>query len=326
MTALRRILVAVRDPQDPPRRALAKAAALARQSGATIELFHAVSDFLAEDAVRQDRRGLDTQPLMARIAAHRGEQLERLGRGLARDVKLTTQAVWDYPAHEAIVRRAAKTRADLVIAESHAHRLGTRWFLTNTDWELIRICAVPLLLAKTDRPYANPRIVVALDPLHAHDKPGSLDARLLETGRSFARKLGGELHAAHAYVPLVMAAPVAMPVPVPTWTPKEAEEEHRKGVEQAFNRAASRGRVPREHRHLLVGAAHVELERLVRQLRAQLLVIGAVSRSGLQRLFIGSTAERLLDRVPCDVLVVKPKSFRSPVPRAVQEKAPAGSW
>ena len=37
--------------------------------------------------------------------------------------------------------------------------------------------------------------------------------------------------------------------------------------------------------------------------------MGAVSRSGLQRIFIGSTAERVLDRLPCDLIVVKRPGF-----------------
>jgi universal stress protein E len=41
--------------------------------------------------------------------------------------------------------------------------------------------------------------------------------------------------------------------------------------------------------------------------------MGAVSRSGLKRLFIGNTAERTLDRLDCDVLVVKPQEFVSRV-------------
>jgi universal stress protein E len=43
--------------------------------------------------------------------------------------------------------------------------------------------------------------------------------------------------------------------------------------------------------------------------------MGAVSRRGLDRLLIGSTAERTLDRLNCDVLVVKPRGFRTNVPR-----------
>jgi universal stress protein E len=38
---------------------------------------------------------------------------------------------------------------------------------------------------------------------------------------------------------------------------------------------------------------------------ADIMVLGAIARRGLTRLFIGSTAEILLDRLPCDVLTVK---------------------
>jgi universal stress protein E len=42
-------------------------------------------------------------------------------------------------------------------------------------------------------------------------------------------------------------------------------------------------------------------------MRAGLVVIGATSRSGLKRVFIGNTAERVLDGLKSDVLVVKPR-------------------
>jgi universal stress protein E len=49
--------------------------------------------------------------------------------------------------------------------------------------------------------------------------------------------------------------------------------------------------------------------------RADIVVMGALARSGLKRLLIGNTAERMLDRLNCDVLIVKPREFRSPVAR-----------
>jgi universal stress protein E len=42
--------------------------------------------------------------------------------------------------------------------------------------------------------------------------------------------------------------------------------------------------------------------------------MGAISRSRLRELFIGSTAERILDRLHCDVLVVKPGDFAEDLP------------
>ncbi|MBI2822472.1 MAG: universal stress protein [Acidobacteria bacterium] len=40
---------------------------------------------------------------------------------------------------------------------------------------------------------------------------------------------------------------------------------------------------------------------------ADMIVVGTHGRKGLARVFLGSTAEQLLRRAPCQVLVVKPK-------------------
>ena len=45
---------------------------------------------------------------------------------------------------------------------------------------------------------------------------------------------------------------------------------------------------------------------LVEEVDAEVVVMGAISRSAIDRVFVGSTAERLLDELVCDVLVVKP--------------------
>jgi universal stress protein E len=39
---------------------------------------------------------------------------------------------------------------------------------------------------------------------------------------------------------------------------------------------------------------------------AAVVVMGAISRNRWKRLFIGATAERTLEHLPCDLLIVKP--------------------
>jgi universal stress protein E len=53
---------------------------------------------------------------------------------------------------------------------------------------------------------------------------------------------------------------------------------------------------------------------LTDQLRADLVIMGAVSRSGLKGLFLGNTAEDVLDRLHCDLLIVKPDGFKAALP------------
>ena len=76
-----------------------------------------------------------------------------------------------------------------------------------------------------------------------------------------------------------------------------------------------RFRVSERFVHLIEGDPSPELVKLAQRMKAQLVVMGAVSRTGLKRLFIGNTAERLLDALPCDICVVKAPGFRTPVKR-----------
>jgi universal stress protein E len=70
--------------------------------------------------------------------------------------------------------------------------------------------------------------------------------------------------------------------------------------------------VPRGRVHIPHGGARDQLVAMAQRLPADVVVMGAVSRSGLQRLFIGSTAEEVLDRLPCDVLIVKADAIAAP--------------
>jgi universal stress protein E len=71
-----------------------------------------------------------------------------------------------------------------------------------------------------------------------------------------------------------------------------------------------------------MGRVSDELASVVKRINAAIVVMGAVSRSGLRRVFIGNTAERLLDDLNCDLLVVKPANFKSAVSRRRAHREP----
>jgi universal stress protein E len=81
----------------------------------------------------------------------------------------------------------------------------------------------------------------------------------------------------------------------------------------------------------LVGHLPVDaITEAARKTHSAIVVMGALSRSGYKRLLIGNTAERILDELPCDLLVVKPANFRSRVPRVsrgvrLRVNGPAGA-
>jgi nucleotide-binding universal stress UspA family protein len=84
---------------------------------------------------------------------------------------------------------------------------------------------------------------------------------------------------------------------------------------QAISRLAKRNDVAPAARVLRTGKPADVLIACAAELKASLLVMGAVSRSGLSHFHIGNTAEAVIDGVTCDVLVVKPRQFKTAVPR-----------
>ena len=306
MRRIRRILIAVKDPAARALPALGKGAQLAGALDAELIVFHALAAAL---------------PLGGADAAHRVRaaclaRLERRVRRLRRSgLRVRVAAEWDYPVYEAIVREAQRQHADLIVAERHAGWHLAAGFLQLTDWELLRLSPVPVLLVKRSSQYRRPRVLAAVDPEHSYDKPARLDVDIARTGAALATRLGGQLHALHAYVPLPLAA-------VARGTLLSAEDAARLQAQAAaaarvkLRRLLAKAGVRAARAHVIGRHPADAIEQLAAQTRSAIVVMGAIARSGLRRLLIGNTAERVLDHLPCDVLVVKPPRLPKPVPRA----------
>jgi universal stress protein E len=311
---IRRILVAVKDVRGRASGTLRKAATLARALDAKLELFHAISDPLVMDALLYAEQSLEKFEADQRRRYLR--RLEALAAPLRRNgLEVSTAAEWDHPVHEALIRRARQTHADLIIAERHGSRHVAPAFLRYADWELLRHSPVPVLLVKTTRQYALPKVLAAVDPAHAFAKTSRLDDEILGLGAAVCAATRGRLHVAHAYVPTLLGiAPMELTSPdataqIITHAAKEAGATFDKAL-----RAARLGSLPKGRRHLVAQHPVVAIPELARRLGCDIVVMGSISRSGLKGLFIGNTAERLLDDLPCDLLIVKPPGYATRVP------------
>jgi len=313
MRPIRRILVPIGDLQSRSRGVVDKAAQLAEALGADIELFHDI-------ATRVPVEGLGVPGYTLRglkAASRRGalDALERIGAPLrARGLKVSTGAVWDYPPHEAIVRRAVSIGAGLIVAPRRdRHRFAQ--ILGYTDWELLRLSPIPVLLVKSTGVYSRPVVLAAIDPMHLFAKSSALDQRILEQGTLVSRALRGSLHVVHAYQPSPRPPPppgVRFDGRLPARILQAVEHQAR----MALNRALAKTAIPPGRRHLVLGHPSAAIPAAARKIHSSIVVIGAVSRSGLNRLFIGNTAEEVIDDLRCDLLVVKPARFSSRIARA----------
>ena len=285
-------MTVVIDPEIDNQGVIAKALAVSLVSRAKLEIIYSEYVHYLED-------GYFYEPVVAKtlreehseVNAKKADALAQLARDAGLSVNVV--ALWGSPAHRSLVERIAATQPSLVIKSTSHHNRLARIFLANEDWELVRHCPLPLLLVKGLLWSEPPIFVAAVDPDHLRDKPQSLDQKLVAHMMELRDRFGGEAHLYHYdwLPPLSGLYPLRM----------DARSESAKLAELG----AVNGIDP-AHCHWTDVVINDSLPALVEEIDAAVVVMGAISRSGIDRVFVGSTAERLLDELVCDVLVVKP--------------------
>ena len=105
-------------------------------------------------------------------------------------------------------------------------------------------------------------------------------------------------------------ANAAIPVSLPfDGVEQQMYEDHRR----RFEEVTELHNVDDDKVHLVSGVTHEELPAIAERIGADVVVMGAVARNRWKRLLIGATAERTLEHLPCDLLIVKPDWFKTPL-------------
>jgi len=306
-------ILSVVDPTTDDQPAMRRAAWVAANTGADLELLICYyNEYLSGDRLF-DSSSLRTT--RKEVLDGYEKHLETLAEPLRQSgLTVRTRAVWDHPLYEGIVRHAAAINADLVFKDAHHHSAISRALLTNTDWSLIRACASPLWLVKAGDLPDKPVILAAIDPMNEHDKPAALDDEILMLSKTLAEVSSAEMHVFHSYDPRVAISTATANAYIPVSLPfDEIEKQMRQQHEKRFNEIIKYHEIDAGRAHLVSGLTHEELPALAEDLDALVVVMGAVARNPLKRLFIGSTAERTLGQLPCDMLIVKPSWFHTAV-------------
>ena len=295
------ILVIVDPFTEQEQPVLSRAAWLAERFGAHLDLFACDYDAEIDSGQVATVWIPDAGMREQRLLRHR-RQLESFAAALrGRRLQVTVSIAWDFPADEAIVRHVVATRPWLVAKDTHHHNVLQRTLLTNTDWSLIRDCPAPLLLVKPREVGSSPTILAAVDPVQEHDKPAQLDDAIYAFARELSEKTDGALHLTHA-----ISTPLG--VQLPSNVQAIVKQEHHRALEAFLLTHPVRA----GNLHVLEGLAHQCLQHAATTQHADFVVMGAVARRGIKKVLIGSTAARVLDRLPCDLVIIKPATFFVP--------------
>ena len=139
-----------------------------------------------------------------------------------------------------------------------------------------------------------------------------MSIQAIETAKRLAHRFGATVHLAHIHQ-FAYPAEFMGPVLSARHLPKSFEDYRAEQLTEELKTVASKsGLSPREQTYLRTGAsAFDEICRLAQELPADLIVMPTHGHTGLKHVFLGSTAERVVQHSPCPVFVVRQRKRKS---------------
>ncbi len=288
------------DVTDGSRRAAKQALWLAGQVGAKVTLFHSTARDEYWDPLGKHYVVVGEGP-----PVEGSEAMERLVEAFrGADVPCTLVQKYARPAI-GLIAEAMRVNADLIVVgkrakeERDGHRLG------RISKKVLRKSPRPVWVVKPDHDRVAKSIVAATDLTPVSDK-------ILAYAHWLAEAMDAELHVLHAcpfeFLPSAQFQQ-------PNFTERNYDhgnriEATRGAIEEHLKRI---GAHERAKIHVVSQPADLAIRSLVEEVKADLLVMGAVSRTGIAGLLVGNTAEMVLEKVDCSILAVKPEGFVTPV-------------
>jgi universal stress protein E len=207
--------------------------------------------------------------------------------------------------YETIIRRAAVLHADLIFKPLRQHGFLRRALFSATDWNLVRCCPAPLLLINHASAIHRKPVIAAVDVDTKDVVHQELNQIVLSQARQLADLLGSTVHLVNAYSlsPYIGAGSAADQV---------IRLKQKNQLKSALNMAA-KYQIAADQVHLREGAADIVINDLAREIDAGVIVLGTVARSGISGLFIGNTAESIMEHTQSDVVAVKQSDFISSI-------------
>ncbi len=242
--------------------------------------------------------GIQPELVANRVAVERGQYLRRWIASTQHDGVDVRYASLSGTPFQAIIEAVRREEHDLVIVKAEDQGTLKNMLFGSTSMHLLRECPCPVWVMKPGGKYS--RILAAVDPHTSGEKKDALDTLIMDLATSLARSDQSELHVVHAWE---MDGPdrEISPSEMARLARRDRQERGVDALLDGYELEDLRCRV-----HMVQGRPRSVIPRLVATFRADLLVMGTMSRAGMARFFTGNTAEEVLRRVECSVLILKP--------------------
>lgn len=298
MSSIKKIVVVV--DGDDHQSVLLKSEWLAKQTGAKLNLVKVVYDRFV--GVKRVLGNENVEKIRNQLIAAQEAALSELVTGLKhRGIEAEKQVLWHPNPAEAICKCAKYGDVDLIVKAVRPHHRWGHLLTSVTEWNLIRHSAVPVLFVKDAHHYDARPVIVALDIGSEDEVHQELNRQLIHEAAQWQKLTGAPIHVVAAYPLPSMDVPAEFSVVNYEALREEIEQGYRQGVMSLLDKH------PLEYAQIWVREGVVEdvLADVANQIQASLVLVGTVARTGVSAVVMGNTAERVIDAIDCDVMVLR---------------------
>lgn len=287
--------------------ALATALDIGRRNQATVHIMTALPGHLNRDVLKAASTGAvpnrdqlySKQALMENLEGRIEAIVSKLDPD--KEVKVECEVSADKPLR-ALLDLSQLHHADLIVVGNTGLDAVERLFIGSTSQKLVRKSRWPVLISKGGQSWPPKNILCPIDFSDA-------SRRALGWAGELASQTGAHVHVLHVHEQI--PSPYLELYGVHYEPSQEEELGHRASTMEHLESFCD---IP--DMKGVAWTAHIESGRIddcvdavVAKTETDLLCMGSVGRTGLENMLIGNTAERILRRLPCSMITVKPDDF-----------------
>lgn len=185
---------------------------------------------------------------------------------------------WSSEWQESIMQAAKRAGADLIYLPVHAKTSNRRFLFTESKWELLKGASSPVVLIRPGAREERKTVLAAVNFQATRSVQIELNEKILATARYISEVYGADMHVVNGYLD-------SMNYP-------------------DRGRLANETGVPADHIHVDNGYTSDVVAKVAEEISADLVVMGTLGQNGMTKSRRGNTAERLIDALDTDVMVI----------------------
>lgn len=217
-------------------------------------------------------------------------------------IEISTEVHWQKDIYNAVMISMNTNNFDLVLKGAKEHYGIVDRIFTHSDWNLLRHCPAPVLLVKSAKPWDRKRILASIDATAHNEGHKLINENILDFSEYLSDQLSSELHIVNSYPMVALAFAMVPEVTAPDDLQGYISRQHSDECEKY----AHKYNIKEDRIHIKEGDPDDVLEVMAQDLDVDLVVIGSIAREGISGVLLGNTAERIINRIQCDILVIKP--------------------